>query len=91
MDTMRFVHAAVAAANQAGLTLDEEDQASLDASISSMKASAAQNGYSYKQYLNAVYGATMTSSIYESCAKDMRLCHRLRPAGGQDRRRRQRH
>ena len=41
VDTMRFVHAAVAAANQAGLTLDEEDQASLDASISSMKASAA--------------------------------------------------
>ena len=73
VDTMRFVHAAVAAANQAGLTLDEEDQASLDASISSMKASAAQNGYSYKQYLNAVYGATMTSSIYESCAKDMLL------------------
>ena len=50
VDTMRFVHAAVAAANQAGLTLDEEDQASLDASISSMKASAAQNGYSSKQY-----------------------------------------
>ena len=70
VDTMRFVHAAVAAANQAGLTLDEEDQASLDASISSMKASAAQNGYSYKQYLNAaaVWRRWMTPELYTTRA-----------------------
>ena len=73
VSTMRFVHAAVAAAGEANVSLDAEDQANLEANISGMKEVAAQNGYSYKQYLNALYGATMTPSIYESCAKDMLL------------------
>lgn len=73
VETMRFVHAATAAAEAAGVSLDSEDEADLKANLESLKSTASQNGASYKQYLKALYGATMTPSIYEACARDTLL------------------
>lgn len=73
VENMRFVHAAKAAAQAENVTLDSEDQADLDAAVESMKSAAAQAGYTYSAYLNAIYGSTMTTSIYENCVRDQLL------------------
>lgn len=73
VETMRFVHAVKSAAQAEGMALDDEDMASFDEAVQSMKSSAAQAGYTYGSYLSAVYGATMTTSIYEECVKDQLL------------------
>lgn len=73
VQTMRFVHAAKTAAQAEGVKLEDEDIANFDTAVESMKSAAAQAGYTYSAYLNAVFGSTMTTSIYEDCLKDQLL------------------
>ena len=61
MNTLRLVHAALDAAAEEGMILDEEDQAELENNIQQMQETAASNGYSYSAYLNAIYGSVMTT------------------------------
>jgi len=84
VETMRFVHAATAAAKEAGVALESEDLESYNESLTSLKESAAKNGFSYKAYLNALYGSTMTPSIYESCSKDMLLASKYANVYGEE-------
>lgn len=70
VNNMRLIHAAKAAAQQEGVVLDGEELESYNESLEAFKSAAAQQGYSYKSYLTAIYGPTMTPSIYESCSKD---------------------
>ncbi len=44
---------------------DADVKDDLDAQVSSMKSSAANNGYSYKSYLIATYGQYMTPAVFE--------------------------
>ncbi|MDE7221393.1 MAG: peptidylprolyl isomerase [Oscillospiraceae bacterium] len=73
VDNMKYIHAAVKAAGEAGISLDSEDEAVVKQNVDSMKSAAASNGYSYGAYLKAMYGATITSSIVESCLRDQVL------------------
>ena len=76
VDTMRLVYAAKAAAQAENMTLEQAELDTFNANIEAMKSQAAANGYSYKSYLNAVYGATMTASVFESCMKDQLLAYK---------------
>ena len=73
VENMKFIHAAKTAAKSAGLSLDADDQEIVKANVESMKSSAKSAGYSYGAYLKAVYGPTMTSSVFEQCIKDQLL------------------
>ena len=70
VDSMRFVQGIMAKVEAEGLELDEADLAEFDANIASMKATAASNGYSYKAYLTATYGSTMTPEAFEASLKE---------------------
>ena len=73
IDNMKFIHAAVKAANGAGITLDSDDEADVKANLDSLKSAAAQYGYSYGAYVKALYGSTVTASVVESCLRDQIL------------------
>jgi len=73
VESMKFIHAAKTAAQNDGLALDDSDQETLNANVDSMKESAKSAGYSYGAYLKAVYGPTMTASVFEQCLKDQIL------------------
>lgn len=73
VDNMKYIHAATVAAKAAGLSLDSDDEATVTANVDGMKANAASAGYSYGAYLKAVYGATMTDSVFKSCLRDQIL------------------
>ena len=73
INTMKYIHAATKAAAEAGTSLDSEDEATIKVNVDSMKSAAATAGYSYGAYLKAVYGATMTGSVFESCLRDQLL------------------
>ena len=73
VNTMKFIHAAKTAAKEAGLTLEAEDKETVKANVDGMKSAAAAAGYGYGAYLKALYGATMTSGVFESCLEDQVL------------------
>lgn len=73
VDNMKYIHAAVKAAGEAGVTLDSDDEAVVKQNVDSVKSAAAAAGYGYSAYLKALYGATMTSGVFESCLKDQVL------------------
>ena len=73
VNTMKFIHAAKTAAKEAGLTLEAEDKETVKANVDGMKSAAAAAGYGYGAYLKALYGATMTSGVFESCLEDQIL------------------
>lgn len=70
VDNMRLVHAAKTAAKEEGIVLDGEELEAYNENLEAFKSAAAQQGYSYKAYLTAIYGPTMTPSIYEACSQD---------------------
>jgi hypothetical protein len=73
VENMKFVHAAKAAAVAASVTLEAEDEETVKSNVEGMKAAATTAGYSYGAYLKALYGPTMTASIFESCLRDQIL------------------
>ena len=73
INSMKFIHAAKTAAKEAGLTLEAEDKETVKANVDGMKSAAAAAGYGYGAYLKALYGATMTSGVFESCLEDQIL------------------
>ena len=77
---MRFVQSAVKSAKDEGMSLDEEDLKSFDEAVATRKSEAASYGYSYKSYLNLMYGSSMTTSIFESCLKDQLLASKYASA-----------
>ena len=62
------------------MSLDEEDLKSFDEAVATRKSEAASYGYSYKSYLNLMYGSSMTTSIFESCLKDQLLASKYASA-----------
>lgn len=80
VSSMKLVHIANKSAKAEGVVLTDEDRASIEETISSMKAQASDNGYSYKGYLQAIYGSTMTPAIFaENLERDM-LAYKYRTA-----------
>lgn len=73
VDNMKYIHAAVKAAGEANMTLDSDDEAVVKQNVDSVKSAAAAAGYGYSSYLKALYGSTMTSSVFESCLRDQVL------------------
>ena len=73
VNNLRLVHAAKAAAQAEGMVLEGEELEAYNQNLESIKAAAAQAGYSYKSYLAAIYGPTMTPSVFEQCSKDSYL------------------
>ena len=69
VDAIRQVEAALAQAEAEGVTLAEEDMETVNSTIETMKEQARVNGYSYKSFLKAIYGETMTAAIYEENLK----------------------
>lgn len=54
-------------ANARGITLSDENRASIDEAIKSMETSALSNGYTLKSYITAMYGAGVNESDIRSC------------------------
>jgi len=77
VNNMKFVQAAKKIAQEQNVALEAEDQKQLEDNLASMKRAAAEAGFTYKAYLKAIYGATMTSSIYEACEKDRLLVSKV--------------
>lgn len=75
VETMKFVHASNAEAKANDVTLDQETKDSIDAGIASMKEAASSAGYTYKQYLAAMFGSTMTPSAYEKLMEEYLLAY----------------
>ena len=73
INTAKLTHAACTAAQAEGMTLTDEDYAELEKNVASIKEQAASNGYTYKGYLRAIYGAVMTPEIYEENMKETLL------------------
>lgn len=73
VNNMKFVQAVKKTAAEQNIALDDEDQKQLDENLAAMKNAAAEAGFTYGAYLKAIYGATMTSSVYEACEKDRLL------------------
>ena len=57
------------AADEAGYTMTEEDQASADEQIETMRQTAEQSGRNLAGYLKAVFGRYMTVSAYRTCVE----------------------
>ena len=76
VDNMKYIHAAVKAAKEANIALDSEDEEDFQANVDNAKSSASSNGMGYGAYLKAVYGSTMTSSVFESCLRDQLLANK---------------
>lgn len=77
VENMQFVHAAKKAAQEANVTLGDEEMEAYNNTINSLKDAAKSNGYGYKAYVAAVYGSTVTPSIYEACVKDYLLANKF--------------
>lgn len=73
VDNMKFVQAAKTAAAAENFTLSADDETIVKNSVQNMKDSASASGYSYGAYLKAMFGNTMTASIFESCIRDQLL------------------
>ena len=73
VENMRFIHAAKTAAQADGMTLESEELEAFDSAVAARKSEASANGYTYKSYLRAMFGANMTPSVYEACLKDQLL------------------
>lgn len=73
VENMKYIHAAASAAREANLALESADEETVKANVDSMKSAAANNGVSYGAYLKAVYGPTMTGSVFESCLREQLL------------------
>ena len=73
VENMKYIHAAVKAAGEANVKLDSDDETTVKANVDGMKSAAAASGYSYNAYLRAMYGSTMTSSVFEACLRDQIL------------------
>ena len=71
--SMKFVHAVLAKAQEEGMTLEDAELETFDATVETMESQAAQYGYSYKTYLKMIYGSVMTPGIYEANLKDQLL------------------
>lgn len=80
VENMKFVHAALKSAAEDGMTLSDEDMESFNANVEQIKAQASNAGYSYKSYLNAIYGSVMTPSVYEENLKDNLLASKYATA-----------
>lgn len=80
VENMKFVHAAVKAAEAEGMTLSDEDMETFNSTVEQMKSQAASAGYSYKSYLTAIYGSVMTTSVYEKNLKDNLLASKYATA-----------
>lgn len=63
--TMKLVHAAAKAAKAEGMKLGEEERETLQANIDYLKETAEKNNYSYKGYLQAMYGSYVTPATFE--------------------------
>lgn len=70
---MKYIHAVLAKAEAEGMTLEDEELETFETAVENTKSTASQYGYSYKAYLNVVYGSGMTPDIYESSVKDQLL------------------
>lgn len=65
LDRMRSVAMLCTEAEKAGFTLSDEDMASIDAAVTSAKASAESGGFpNVNSYLARVYGKGMTEKVY---------------------------
>ena len=84
VDNMKYIHAAVKAAKEANITLDSDDEAVVKSNVDGMKSAAANSGYGYSAYLKAMYGATMTSSAFESCLRDQILASKYAEQYGEE-------
>ena len=80
VENMKFVQASIKAAKAEGMSLDSEDNKTFTDAVNARKSEASSYGYTYKAYLNAMFGAVMTPSIYESCLKDQLLASKYASA-----------
>lgn len=70
MDTLTEVAVLENAADEAGYTLDEEGQATVEQNITSNRSSAEQSGYpNFAGFLKANFGRFMTVNAYKTCVE----------------------
>ena len=72
---MQFIHAVLAKAQEEGLTLSEDQRATYDATLESIKSAASQAGYGYETYLRLIYGSAMTAGVYEKNLEEQLLAY----------------
>jgi len=76
VNSLKYIQGVLAKAKAENMTMEAEDNASLESSIQGMKDQAAAGGYSYKAYLTAVFGQGMTPSLYEKLMADNILANK---------------
>jgi len=66
LDQMCAIHALVDSAKTEGYTYPDSIQTELESSMKTLDSTASTYGYSTTQYLNALYGSTMTRKVYQA-------------------------
>lgn len=67
-------------ASEAGIVLDETDQADIDAQLTDIKESAEQNDYSLDAYLRAVYGRGVGEKVFRKALERSALVTKYQDA-----------
>ena len=73
LSQMSSIYALNKAAEEEGFAWNDTMQAELDSNLENMKTSASAAGLSESKYLQRIYGATMTTGVYESEMKQVIL------------------
>ena len=60
----------LAAADKEGFTWNDDMQADYDDLLKTFKEAAKKAGYSYKNYIKAMYGTLVTQGVFEDMAKE---------------------
>ncbi|MBQ7295913.1 MAG: peptidylprolyl isomerase [Clostridia bacterium] len=76
-DSIKYVKASVLYAQENGITLDEEDLASVDETIEELKSTAKENNYSVPAYLRAFYGKGMTVDLLRQICEEQTLATKV--------------
>lgn len=76
-ESIKFVKASVLYAQENGIELDEEDLASVDATIEELKTTAKNSNYSVSAYLRAFYGKGMTVDLLREICEEQTLATKV--------------
>ncbi len=76
-DSIKYVKASVKYAEENGIELDENDLASVDETIETLKSTAKENNYSVSAYLRAFYGKGMTLDLLRQICEEQTLATKV--------------
>ncbi len=76
-DSIKYVKASVKYAQENGIELEEDDLASVEETVNSLKSAAQESNYSLSAYLRAYYGKGMTLDLLRQICEEQTLASKV--------------